>query len=121
MIPSAFFPFLTLVASQLLGEWVARACRLPLPGTVVGAVLLLAALCVVPGLHARIASFSHTLLRNMLLFFVPASVGIMAVFGDVARHGPLLLVLTVVSTWSTALATAFVFDALSGRTRKQAS
>ncbi|WP_422931968.1 CidA/LrgA family protein [Singulisphaera sp. PoT] len=111
---SAFFPFLTLVLAQLIGEVIARGCRLPVPGTVVGAVVLFAALCVVPGLHAKIATFSHTLLKNMLLFFVPASAGIMAVFGDIAKQGPFLLVLIVVSTWGTALASALAFDALRG-------
>lgn len=114
---SAFFPFLTLVASQLLGEVIARACRLPVPGTVVGAIVLFAALRTVPGLHARIASFSHMLLNNMLLFYVPASVGVMAIFGDLARQGPLLLVMTVVGTWATAFAAALTFDAL----RREAS
>jgi holin-like protein len=118
---SAFFPFLTLVASQLLGECIARAFRLPLPGTVVGAVVLFVALCLVPGLHAKISSFSHMLLKNMLLFFVPASVGVMAVCGDLARRGPLLLGVTVVSTWATALVAALAFDALrSGRPERSA-
>jgi holin-like protein len=109
---SAFFPFLTLVASQLLGECIARACGLPLPGTVVGAVVLFLALCAVPGLHARISSFSHMLLKNMLLFYVPASAGVMTVFGDLVGRGPLLLGVTVLSTWATALAAALAFDAL---------
>lgn len=115
MSPSAFFPFFVLVVAQLTGEAVAAACELPLPGTVVGAVVLFVALCAVPGLHAKIAPFAHTLLRNMLLFFVPASAGIMVVFGDVARQGPLLLGVTVAATWATALVAALSFDALRGR------
>ncbi len=56
-----------------------------MPGSVIGAVLLFIALWLVPGLHAKIAPFSHTLLRNMLVLFVPASVGMMAIFGDIAE------------------------------------
>lgn len=109
---SAFLPFSVLVVAQLAGEALARVAGVPLPGTVVGAVLLFLAMLWVPGLHARVAPFSHALLRNMLLFYVPASAGIMKVFGDVARHGPLLVAIIVVGTWATALAAATAFDAL---------
>ena len=112
---SAFFPFTVLVVCQLAGEALARGLGVPLPGTVVGAVVLFGGLCVWPGLHARIAPFCHTLLRNMLLFYVPASVGIMKIFGGVARRGPLLVGIIVVSTWATALVAAVVFDALQRR------
>ena len=112
---SAVFPLTVLVSAQYAGELLARACGLPVPGTVIGGVGLFVALCLIPGLHARIAPFAHTLLRNMLLFFVPASVGVMAIFGDLASHGPLLLAVLVITTWATALAAAFTFDALGGR------
>lgn len=113
---SAFLPLTLLVVCQLAGELLARALHAPLPGTVVGAVLLLAALCIWPGMHARIAPFCHTLLRNMLLFYVPASVGMMKVVGDVERSGPVLAGVIVVSTWATAFVSAAVFDAVRGRT-----
>lgn len=118
---TAFFPFLVLVTSQLVGEWISVQFRAPVPGSVVGAMLLFVALCIIPGLYAKIAPFAHTLLRNMLLFYVPASVGILAIFGDVARSGPFLILLTVISTWTTALVAAFLFDALSRNNKESAS
>ncbi len=115
MAPSAFFPFFVLVVAHWVGESVATAARLPLPGTVVGAVVLFVALCAIPGLHAKIAPFAHTLLRNMLLFYVPASVGIMTLFGEAGRLGPLLLAVSCVSAWATAVVAASVFDAVRGQ------
>lgn len=109
---TAFFPFLVLVIAQLIGEVAARYGKLPVPGSVIGAVLLFIALWLVPGLHAKIAPFSHTLLRNMLVLFVPASVGIMAIFGDIASQGLVLLIASVIATWSTALISALTFDAV---------
>jgi len=109
---TAFFPFLVLVAAQLIGEVAARYGKMPVPGSVIGAVLLFIALCVVPGLHAKIGPFSHTLLRNMLVLFVPASVGIMAIFGDIASQGVVLLVVSVLATWGTAFVSAWTFDAV---------
>lgn len=109
---SAFFPFLVLVAAQLAGEFAARYGKLPVPGSVIGAVLLFMALWLVPGLHAKIAPFSHTLLRNMLVLFVPASVGMMSIYGDIASQGVVLLVVSVLATWGTALVSALTFDAV---------
>ncbi|MFA8019750.1 CidA/LrgA family protein [Bremerella cremea] len=117
---SAFFPLMTLIVSQLIGEWISATFQLPLPGAVVGAVLLFIALCLVPGLHAKIAPFAHTLLRNMLLFYVPASVGIMVTFGEIASRGPFLLIVTVVSTWMTAFVSAVVFDSFRSRSEEPA-
>jgi holin-like protein len=76
-----------------------------------GAVLLFGLLLIFPKLHAKIAGFCHTLVRNLLLFYVPASVGIMKIFGDVAKQGLLLVAVIVVTTWATALVAAVAFDA----------
>ena len=70
---------LWIVGCQLVGEVLARSLGLPVPGPVVGMVLLFGVL----GLR-RPAEGSGTLrvadglLRHLQLFFVPAAVGVMA-------------------------------------------
>ena len=115
MKSSAFFPFVVLVAFQLLGEAVVRVAGLPFPGMVLGAVLLFVALFLHPPLHARIAAGSHLLIRSMLLFFVPASVGMMTLTKELEQYGLILAVVIVVSTWATALVSAVVFELVRKR------
>jgi holin-like protein len=78
---------LILVGCQLLGELLREAFKLPVPGPVIGMLLLAAAL----GVRTKVAgdattpvslrSAAETLIGNMGLLFVPAGVGIIAEFG----------------------------------------
>ncbi|KQP23497.1 CidA/LrgA family protein [Pseudorhodoferax sp. Leaf267] len=75
---------LALVLFLLLGEAIVRWSGLPVPGSLVGMVLLLAALIAwgrtPPGLQAA----STPLLRHLMLFFIPAVAGVMTQFALVA-------------------------------------
>jgi holin-like protein len=70
--------YLTLIfVCQLAGELVAVATGWPVPGPVIGMVLLLVGLV----LHGRVpdecGSVADSLLSNLSLLFVPAGVGVM--------------------------------------------
>lgn len=69
-----------LIGCQLAGEVVVRLCRLPLPASVVGMVLLTVALLLRGRSLPRDAALARTgnaLLMWMGLLFVPAGVGVM--------------------------------------------
>lgn len=115
-------PALTLLlVCQLAGEALARLFGWPLPGPVLGLVLLFA------GLHLR-DRFSATapvdpsaiettplglvagvILANLSLLFVPAGVGIVRHAGTLAAHGAGLILALFVSTALTLVVTALVF------------
>jgi holin-like protein len=84
MMPVAL---LILVGCQLLGELLREAFKLPVPGPVVGMLLLAAGLWVRTKMAGDAAaptalrSAAETLIANMGLLFVPAGVGIIAEFG----------------------------------------
>lgn len=69
--------FTVLLACQLAGEVVARLLGLPVPGPVLGMVLLFALLAIRGGVPEEIGSVAGGLLRNLSLLFVPAGVGVM--------------------------------------------
>jgi holin-like protein len=64
-----------------LGEAAARWLRLPLPGNLVGMLLMTAALRLRLLRMETVRPPGDWLLRNMALFFVPAGVGLMRYFG----------------------------------------
>lgn len=76
---------LTLILScQLAGEMFVVLTRVPVPGPVVGMLLLFAGLLLRGGaVPAGLETVGSTLLSHMALLFVPAGVGIMV-------HGPRL-------------------------------
>jgi holin-like protein len=106
-------PALTmLLACQLAGEVLAQALHLPVPGPVLGMVILAAFLIRRGRLHAPLEQAADFLLRHLSLFFVPAAVGIIANGARIAREW---LPLSVALVGSTALAiavAALVFQAV---------
>ena len=110
-----FIGFAILLACQLTGEVLARALRIPLPGPVIGMVLLFGLLFVRPIIYTKTQKTSHVLLRNLSLFFVPAGVGIMTLSETLGREGGVLVAVIVVSTTATALISAWCSEWLIKR------
>ena len=66
-----------LLALQTIGEVLSYALNLPIPGPVIGMVMLLALLALRPALVTRLKPTTTTLLQHLSLLFVPAGVGVM--------------------------------------------
>ena len=96
-----------LLGFQLLGEVLAAALRLPLPGAVMGMALLAPALLWRP-LREPVRACAEFLLANLSLLFVPAGVGVMLHMGLVVQHGWSLLGILLVSTVIGLVVTAVV-------------
>jgi len=107
---TAFFPISILIIFQLSGEYLASLTGIPLPGSILGGLLLLIALFICPGLYHRISGFSHLLIRNMLLFYVPASVGLSTIFPQLQSSAVAIMITVAISTLLTALVSALVFQ-----------
>ena len=103
-----------LLLLQALGEALARGFLLPLPGPVLGLVLLLAALRV-PVLRAPVAAAAEALLTHLSLLFVPVGVGVVTHLAVLSQYGLKLLLAIVLSTWIGMAVTALVLRALLGR------
>lgn len=75
-----------LLGCQVVGELVVRLTGLPVPGPVVGMVLLFVVLQVRrPSADAGVFEASDALLRHLQLLFVPAGVGIVAYLSVLGR------------------------------------
>jgi holin-like protein len=104
--------FATLLIFQCLGEGVVFVTGLPIPGPVIGMLLLFAALLAWPNLYGAVESTAGELLRHLSLLFVPAGVGIMVAAGSVQGYWLAIIVALVVSTLLTLAVTALVLQAL---------
>ena len=100
-----------LLLLQAAGEGMSRALALPLPGPVVGLVLLLVALRW-PWLREPVAATAEFLLAHLSLLFVPVGVGVVMHLDLVSRHGARLLVVIAVSTWLGLAVTALLLRRL---------
>ncbi|CAE6825782.1 CidA/LrgA family protein [Paraburkholderia domus] len=109
----------TLLFFQCLGEGLSILLHIPVPGPVIGLVLLFAYLVVRPSAVAAIEPTALELLRHLSLLFVPAGVGIMVAAEKVRGDGIAILVSLVVSTTLAITVTALVTRALLRRQRRQ--
>lgn len=74
-----------LLCYQLVGEIVVRTLGLPVPGPVLGMLLLFATLLLRGSAPARLRTTAEGLLANLALLFVPAGVGVI-VYIDLIRR-----------------------------------
>jgi putative effector of murein hydrolase LrgA (UPF0299 family) len=103
-----------LLALQSLGELVSRGLALPLPGPVVGMLLLLLALRL-PLVREPVAACADALLQHLSLLFVPVGVGVMTHLGLVSEYGLRMLLVIALSTFIGIAVTAWVLLRLSGQ------
>ena len=100
-----------LLILQSIGEVLARSLHLPVPGPVVGMVLLLGALRF-PLVRASVATVAEFLLGHLSLLFVPVGVGVMTHLGLLGHYGLRMATVIVLSTWVGLGVTALVLRAL---------
>ncbi|MFN7434728.1 MAG: CidA/LrgA family protein [Betaproteobacteria bacterium] len=104
--------FATLLVFQTIGEVMSYALRLPVPGPVIGMVLMLLYLRLRPRSLEAMRETSLGLLQHLSLLFVPAGVGVMAHWHRLAAEGVAIVVAIVVSTVLALAATALTVRAL---------
>jgi holin-like protein len=133
MLPSAPcpWPFLVLMAFELLGEMLQAAFHLPVPGAVLGMFLLApvliaaekSAMSMVGAASDALKQLSHFLLSWMGLFFVPAGAGLLAERDLLAREWfPILAAVTgstIVSISTTGLVMHFFLRSRSVHADRQ--
>ncbi len=100
--------FAVLLIFQCLGEGISHALGLPVPGPVIGMLLLFVALLASPALMERVETTGNALLSHLSLLFVPAGAGIVAAAGSVQGHWLAVLASLVVGTTLTLAVTALV-------------
>lgn len=87
-----------LLVLQCLGEGIAHFLNLPVPGPVIGMLLLLLAFLVFPRLADIMETTSWGILQYLSLLFVPAGVGVMVAAPQLKEDVWAILVALVVST-----------------------
>lgn len=107
--------FALLLGFQLAGEVVTHLFSLPLPGPVVGMVLLLGALEIRAPQREGLRAASSGLLAVMSLLFVPAGVGIVQHLPRLAAEWLPVSAALLVSTAATIGVTGWLAGRLLGR------
>ena len=117
--------FATLLVCQLVGEVVSRGFGLPVPGPVLGLVLLVMGLVVwgrgrddAAIASSAVARVSDGLLAHLALLFVPAGVGVVEYAGLLKAEALPLAAALLGSTAITLVVTVLVFVGVARLVRR---
>jgi holin-like protein len=102
-----------LLVYQLVGEVTVRLLSLPIPGPVLGMVMLFLTLMVRGYTPEPLENASSALLSHLSLLFVPAGVGMMSHFGRIADEWLPITLALFLSTIITMVATAGIMQITS--------
>lgn len=103
--------FVWLLCMQSIGELLSKGLGLPIPGPVIGMLLLLLSLNL-ERLRTPVAACADYLLSHLSLLFVPVGVGVMSHLGLISQFGLHMLLVVVASTWVAMVVTALVLQRL---------
>lgn len=106
---AVLYAFLALLVLQWVGEVLVQALGLPLPGALVGALLLLVGLLLLGRLPKALEQTSGALLQNLMLLFIPIVAGVMLHFERIASEWLPFLASGIGGAVLTLLVTAAVF------------
>jgi len=102
-----------LLAYQLIGEVAVRLMDLPIPGPVLGMMMLFITLLIRGYAPESISAASSALLSHLSLLFVPAGVGMMVHFDRIASEWLPITLALFFSTLITMVATAGIMQLTS--------
>ncbi|OOZ42631.1 hypothetical protein BOW52_02265 [Solemya elarraichensis gill symbiont] len=101
-----------LLFYQLCGELLARYFELPVPGPVIGMLLLLLTLLARDALAETMEETAEGLLKNLSLMFVPAGVGMITHFELLGENWLAISIALVISTILGMVVTALTMKLL---------
>ncbi|MCS6779219.1 MAG: CidA/LrgA family protein [Geminicoccaceae bacterium] len=90
---------LILLACQLAGEFFVFFFDLPVPGPVLGFLLLFLICLLARRVPAGLETTAPVLLSHLSLLFVPAGVGVILHLSRIASEWPAILAALLLSTW----------------------
>lgn len=107
-----------LLLCQLVGEVLSKAFNLPVPGPVIGMLLLLAGLVIRGSVPKSVDDTAAHLLPHLSLLFIPAGVGIIQYVDALKSHALLVLTALFVSTWLIMILVGWTWQYLNRRASK---
>ncbi|MBL1271086.1 MAG: CidA/LrgA family protein [Oceanospirillales bacterium] len=102
-----------LLVYQLAGEIIVRLLGVPIPGPVLGMVMLFVTMMIRGQAPESVEQASTALLSHLSLLFVPAGVGMMTHFGRIADEWLPITLALLLSTVITMVATALIMQQTS--------
>ncbi|MGM0509087.1 MAG: CidA/LrgA family protein [Fusobacteriota bacterium] len=113
-----FMQFAIILGVLEVGKFISGNLNLPIPGSVIGMVILLLLLEFKIMKLERIQKVGNFLLDNLAFFFVPATVSVMKSYGIIKNQWWQIILICFLSTIVVFGVTGFILEKLIGRREK---
>lgn len=110
---------LIILGIYLVGEFLSTSLHLPIPGNILGMIILFILLCTKVVKVDNISNVTNFLLDHLAFFFIPAGVGLMASMGIIKSTWWQLLVVCLSTTVIIIGVTGIIVQAISQRTKEK--
>lgn len=104
-----------LLVCQLVGEIIARAYSVPLPGPVIGMAILFVGLMIRGAVPRPLQETAKSILDHLSLLFVPAGVGVMIYLPLIEDEWLPITTAIIIGTLVTIAVTAWIMKAILGK------
>ena len=106
-----------ILGIYLLGEFISSILSLPIPGNILGMIILLVLLCTKIIKLEQIETISNFLLDHLAFFFIPAGVGLMSSVGIIKDTWLKLLIVCVSTTIITIAITGLIVQFITKKSK----
>ena len=93
---------------QGLGEIISKLLGLPIPGPVIGLMILLATLLMRRRIDADLDLVATAFTQHLGLLFIPAAVGVVMFVPQLANHGLTIAIILLISVAASVAVTALI-------------
>ncbi len=109
--------YLVILVCLLIGELISYGFNLPVPGNVLGMVILTMALVFGIIKLETVEKAADQLVKNLALFFIPLAVGVMVYRDTLMEYFVPISVSTIISTFLVLIVTGYVTQTLIKKDR----
>lgn len=110
---------LIILGIYLVGEFLSTSLHLPIPGNILGMIILFVLLCTKVVKVENISTVTNFLLDHLAFFFIPAGVGLMASMGIIKSTWWQLLVVCLSTTVIIIGVTGIIVQFISKRSKEE--
>ncbi|WP_291650368.1 CidA/LrgA family protein [Clostridium sp.] len=111
-----------ILGIYLIGELISKVLSLPIPGNILGMIILLALLCSKIVKVEKVETVSNFFLDHLAFFFIPAGVGLITSFDSIKDSLILIILLCIITTSIVIVVTGsvvqFVMNLQKTKTKK---
>lgn len=108
-----FRQLLLILCIYLIGEFIAQGLSIPIPGNIVGMILLFILLLTKVIKLEMIEMVANFFLDHLSFFFIPAGVGLMVSFGQIKSNAIAIILICIISTIIIMVTTGMVVQFVS--------